>query len=555
MVYLLQRKMGFNFLKTKALPIGSLLVLLFGVLAPSIAVADFAYLVVRIGDAEESSSSSSSSSSSESSYNPQDNEDPNPAYGGSPPRKETPSLIPIKKLEKGEADFNDDNEIDCKDLSLMSLFWGGSEGVFDLNEDGSIGGADLAQLLPFLNTAACPALTPLPELPEVEPTQTPQWLIKQHREIIASAQLAASSVVTKGVTEVLVVDVSINTGNNHINALEGAVSFPDGDLQVLDIKYDHSGFNIWNQTPVNDERGKIHFSGGVPGSGYRHGDVPVMRVTFKILNEGSHKIEMDAGSWIYEALTGKTLTPKSQTLTLSVPKKAPDAPEDKIAPSEPSVTSLNSPTHPSEYQWYSATSAEISWQLQGADRAYAAIDQNPLTDPAGEPQEALSLTQELEDGIWYAHVKPEGGSAETTAHLQLKIDSTPPQIHGVEYQAFLIDRSTHLIADIQAIDELSGISHFSIQENEMSAVTIDKSPYEIQTRGTKKITLGITAHDRAGNTAFINSFVKTVDKKEARRISIQLSKKERSPATTLSIIIAICGMSLLFLWSDRRTQL
>lgn len=541
--------MGFKSIKTKALSVGSLLALLFVLLIPALVQADSSIFVIRIGDPEESSSSSSSSSSDDS-YNPLDHQDPSPAFGGSPSiqKTETPSIIPIKKLEKGEADFNDDNTVDCSDFSLMSLFWGSSESVFDLNTDGVIGGADLAQLLPVMNTDSCQNLRPLPELKEQEPQQSPRWLITQHGTVSAASHQKTVNIATKHVDDLLIVDVALDTGNAFINALDGTLNFSADDLHVLEIDYVDSGFNIWNQPPKNSERGSITFSGGVPGSGYHHGSVPIMTITFKVITEGSYSIQMDDRSEIYEALTGKTYTPKTQVLKVNVPVSQAPAKDPDTA--EPTVSALTSSSHPDPFAWYNKAHTDISWELKNAQGAYVAIDQNPLSQPGGKIRRDRSMSQDLEDGIWYAHVRPEGGSESSTAHLRIRVDTAPPVVDGVDYQALLIDTKTRILADVNAHDELSGVSSFIVQENERDATVQDTSLYELQTKGYGKVTLDVSVTDKAGNTQSISSFVKIADEKEARRVAIELTKKQRSPATTLSIIIAVASMSLLFLWSE-----
>lgn len=71
-----------------------------------------------------------------------------------------------------------------------------------------------------------------------------------------------------GVGQQFLLDVSLNTENEEINALEGNISFPVGLLELKEIRAANSIINFWIEQPRVTSDGQIIFSGITPG-GYR----------------------------------------------------------------------------------------------------------------------------------------------------------------------------------------------------------------------------------------------------------------------------------------------
>jgi hypothetical protein len=101
---------------------------------------------------------------------------------------------------------------------------------------------------------------------------------------------------------------------------------------------------------------------------------------------------------------------------------------------KPGITSLTSPTHPSQDKWYASPNVTFSWepQVQGIIGYYVALSRNnPINLTPENAQDYVVGTgksyTDLEDGIWYFNIKGEfqGGSLTLPNAYRVQIDSTP----------------------------------------------------------------------------------------------------------------------------------
>lgn len=68
-----------------------------------------------------------------------------------------------------------------------------------------------------------------------------------------------------GVGDEIEITSFIGTENERINAVEGAILFPSELMDLVDVFDGNSIVDIWLQKPVSDRKGKIIFSGIIPG--------------------------------------------------------------------------------------------------------------------------------------------------------------------------------------------------------------------------------------------------------------------------------------------------
>lgn len=91
-----------------------------------------------------------------------------------------------------------------------------------------------------------------------------------------------------GVGDFSLVTLSVNTGRQTINAIEGTVLVP-ASLAVKEIRLGGSLVNFWIQEPKEIKTGEIRFSGITPG-GYRESDFEIFSLVVEAKTVGQVKI-------------------------------------------------------------------------------------------------------------------------------------------------------------------------------------------------------------------------------------------------------------------------
>ena len=153
----------------------------------------------------------------------------------------------------------------------------------------------------------------------------------------------------------------------------------------------------------------------------------------------------DAGgawsSWVaYAATTAWTLPAGDGTKTVEVQYRTASAKSysksDSIVldATAPAVTGTSSSTQPSESVWYSTSDAAFSWtcgaDLSGVGGASYTLDADPagVPDTLAETAGSTASFSDVEDGVWYFHVRPidVAGNCGATQTRIVRIDATAP---------------------------------------------------------------------------------------------------------------------------------
>ncbi|MFZ2072207.1 MAG: cohesin domain-containing protein [Minisyncoccia bacterium] len=98
------------------------------------------------------------------------------------------------------------------------------------------------------------------------------------------------------VGQIFEIRVVLNTENESINAVEGAITFPTDLLRLIDIKDGNSIINFWIEKPVLGETGNVTFSGIIPAGGYSGKDGEIISLSFETIKEGTGNIELTNGT-------------------------------------------------------------------------------------------------------------------------------------------------------------------------------------------------------------------------------------------------------------------
>ncbi len=125
-----------------------------------------------------------------------------------------------------------------------------------------------------------------------------------------------------GVEETFEVTAYINTEAEDINAVEGAIVFPDELLNVIEIREGSSIVSFWLENPDKVSRNRIEFSGIIPG-GFGGLKGKVVSIVFSSKKEGEGIIGFEnMGALLNDGVPTSALVSTS-ALRLSVSKDAP----------------------------------------------------------------------------------------------------------------------------------------------------------------------------------------------------------------------------------------
>lgn len=110
--------------------------------------------------------------------------------------------------------------------------------------------------------------------------------------LAAAATLSLDSASTQlQPTQSFEVALYLDSQPDSINALEGALIFPDHLLELIDLSDGNSIVNFWVERPGLAQPGQISFSGVIPG-GYLGSQGKILSLTFKSLTSGNGSIQI-----------------------------------------------------------------------------------------------------------------------------------------------------------------------------------------------------------------------------------------------------------------------
>ncbi len=307
------------------------------------------------------------------------------------------------------------------------------------------------------------------------------------------------------------------------NAVSGVISFDPKKLQVSSLSKSGSVVNLWVEEPgFSNTRGQVSFEGAILNPGFSGSAGTIININFKARAEGNVSLGFINGSILANDGQGTSILKKLGTATLVIKNKIaieevddkeieeiPKVVEAKKVSTIPELPIIVSDTHPSSDEWYKSNKPRFSWQLEDNIVGVSYLfNQEKSSSP--EPKslgllKSYSATNELEDGIWYFHLrlKNEKGWS-NTSHYKIKVDSNAPYSLIVkERKLESLDYKTTF--DYQAIDELSGIKQyeFVINNREPEIVPLsqaERGVYETPTLFPGSHQIIIRAVDWAGNT-------------------------------------------------------
>ncbi len=298
------------------------------------------------------------------------------------------------------------------------------------------------------------------------------------------------------------ISVLVNTAGNDINALRVDLKFNPQKLQVASPTAGKSFVSVWISQPTySNVNGTITFQGGMPTPGVNTSSGLVSTITFRAIAPGSANISVletsqvllnDGRGTDILGLTGRGI------YELVLPP--PEGPK------------VFSPTHPDQNKWYKDNNATLKWEKEEGviDFSYSIDnDFSGVPDNVSEGSGNSVSYADLEDGIWYFHIKAKKGNVwGGISHYILKIDTIPPAAFNLNFEpgAASIISTQQPIVSFVTTDALSGLDHYELKNINLSKVPEGEaeffvevtSPYRLSFKnGAYKVV--VRAFDKAGN--------------------------------------------------------
>lgn len=323
------------------------------------------------------------------------------------------------------------------------------------------------------------------------------------------------------------VQVKLNSGGVAINAADGTLVFSPDKLEVRSISKTDSIFSLWIQEPVfSNSLGTINFAGGKPTPGFTGAAGVIITITFKARTATIEpaKLTFAAGSILADDGKGTNILTSmgsgSYTLVARAITPLPsEEKEEEYVPSSlpgqaPLAPAVSSPTHPYENKWYSNNDPEFAWKLPSDVTGVSLLlHQNPGGDP-GPTSDGLLESQKyenVEDGLWYFHVKFENESGwGAILHRKVLIDTKKPEAFEITVDNKGDATNPTPVLYFKTTDSLSGIDYYEIKIGEVQASTTQagtkENPYQPPPVPAGKYTAEVKAFDKAGN--FVSASLK-----------------------------------------------
>ena len=301
------------------------------------------------------------------------------------------------------------------------------------------------------------------------------------------------------------VSIFVNTNENNINAVKVDLKFDQRKLQIASPTAGRSFIAVWISQPTfSNIAGTATFQGGVPSPGINTSSGLVSTITFRATNPGEAVVSiLDSSRVLLDDGKGTNILSSVGRGVYTIAIPPPEGPK------------VFSPTHPDQNKWYSNNSPTLSWEKEEGvtDFSYGIDDSfYGIPDNISEGDHTSVSFADLEDGIWYFHIKAKKGNAwGGITHYILLIDTLPPAVFTLSFEPILrspVMTTREPIVSFITTDSLSGISHYELklidltkapQKKETGFFVEVSSPYQLPSLATGECEVIVRAFDRAMN--------------------------------------------------------
>ncbi|MDP3991264.1 MAG: cohesin domain-containing protein [Candidatus Nealsonbacteria bacterium] len=301
------------------------------------------------------------------------------------------------------------------------------------------------------------------------------------------------------------VSIFINTGDENINAVKADLKFDPQKLQIASPTAGKSLISVWVAQPTySNTEGRVSFQGGVPSPGINTSSGLISTITFRAAAPGKAVISLlDSSQALLDDGKGTNILSSlgNGEYVIQVPP--------------PAGPSIYSSTHPDQNKWYKNSSPTFAWDKEEgvADFSYS-LDHNfhTVPDNIAEGSQTIVSYTDLEDGIWYFHVKAKkAGYWGGTSHYVVQIDTSPPAVFSLVFEPALGSptmTSREPIISFITTDSLSGLNYYELKvidlrktlEKKDTAFFVEvSSPYKLPPVNMGEYEIIVRAYDQALN--------------------------------------------------------
>lgn len=296
------------------------------------------------------------------------------------------------------------------------------------------------------------------------------------------------------------VSLVLNTNDNSVNAVEVDLRFSPETLQVVSPTGGTSFVAVWvTQPSYSNEKGTIHFAGGLPTPGITTSAGKVSTVTFRAKAPGEATVEI--------LPTSRVLLNdgKGTNILNSV-----DRGIYRLTLAAPGGPTISSPTHPDQNAWYRNNNATLSWKREDGVAEYSWwLDQDPNGYADNKVDGAGTSTSfvDIPSGISFFHLKGKAGDAwGLPSSYALRIDVTPPAAFVPNVEPAGSRPGERRLVSFATTDQHSGIDHYEVsvlnlnEETSVQGFFVEQaSPWLSPALGIGRHRIIVRAYDRAGN--------------------------------------------------------
>ena len=306
------------------------------------------------------------------------------------------------------------------------------------------------------------------------------------------------------------VSIFIDTGDQPMNAVSGAIIFPQDTIEVVSLSKTDSILNLWVKEPAfSNTAGTIDFEGIVLNPGFQGVEGKILTATLKAKRAGVASLNFITAAVLANDGNGTNIFENFEGASISITGSGNTFQESHTsfvvgAPRAPQVTS---PTHPDPNKWYNNSSPLFRWNLEeGVLVVQTLVDENSNSIPVVSYTPIISekRVEDMGDGDWYFHVRARNDKGwGRSSHFRFRIDTKQPTDFEItEIEKKNITDSTSLF-EFSASDEMSGIDHYEVKIDDGQMATWspseDTNIYKTHPLSSGNHTLYMYAVDKAGN--------------------------------------------------------
>lgn len=251
--------------------------------------------------------------------------------------------------------------------------------------------------------------------------------------------------------------IVLDTKNVSVNTIEAELLFPRDKIQLANNSIGKSIIQFWPTVPeFSNEDGRVYFAGAIPSPGVNISEGVVLTLTFRVISLGEAEIKFGS----------KTSVLANDGKGTNILNQKPAA-FFKFSLAPPQGPQISSPSHPDQEKWYKDNNPLFIWSKSHFSEGYSfEINQDPadLPDTVTETAEATASFQDMENGIWYFHLREKaGGVWGGTSHYGVRIDNSAPASFKISVSPGNRTTNRSPVFRFFTTDALSGLDHFELK--------------------------------------------------------------------------------------------